>query len=78
LNSRKLSYEKSQGKLKKRSKTNWLAVSKHWCKLETDDTTKHKDWDLVFANHGEEDKIYHLTTIEIAEAQQKDQNLKIY
>jgi hypothetical protein len=27
----------------------------------------------VFANHGEEDEIYPLTTIEIAEAQKRDQ-----
>ncbi len=33
---------------------------------------------LVFANHGEEDEIYPLTTLEIAEAQKKDRNLKIY
>ncbi len=32
----------------------------------------------MFANHGEEDEIYPLTTIEIAEAQRKDQELKIY
>ncbi len=32
---------------------------------------------LVFANHGEEDEIYFLTTIEIAEAQDKDQELKV-
>jgi hypothetical protein len=32
----------------------------------------------VFANHGEEEKIYRLTIIEIAKAQQKDQELKIY
>jgi hypothetical protein len=32
----------------------------------------------VFANHREEDEIYPLKTIEIAEAQKKDQNLKIY
>jgi hypothetical protein len=46
---------------------NWRAVSKHWCKLEVD-TNKHEDLNLVFANHGEEDEIYHLTTIEVAEA----------
>ncbi len=57
---------------------NWLAVSKHWCKVETDDTTKHEDLNLVFATHEEEDKIYPLTITEIAEAQRKDQNLKIY
>ena len=32
----------------------------------------------MFANHGEEDKIYPLTTIEIAEAQCKDRELKVY
>ena len=32
----------------------------------------------MFATHGEEDKIYPLTIIEIAEAQKKDRNLKIY
>jgi hypothetical protein len=32
----------------------------------------------VIANHGEEDEIYPLTTIEIANAQQKDQELKVY
>ena len=78
MNSRKLSDDKSQGKLKKRSKTNLLAVSKHWCELETDDTTKHEDWNIVFANHGEEDDIYPVSIIEIVEAQKKDPNLKIY
>jgi hypothetical protein len=38
----------------------------------------HEDLNLVFANHGEEDEIYPLTTIEIANAQQKDQELKVY
>jgi hypothetical protein len=32
----------------------------------------------MFANHEEEDEIYPLTTIEIAEAQHKDQELKAY
>jgi hypothetical protein len=32
----------------------------------------------VFANHKEEDEIPPLTTIEIAEAQRKDQKLKVY
>ncbi len=32
----------------------------------------------MFATHGEEDEIYPLTIIEIAEAQKKDQNIKIY
>jgi hypothetical protein len=32
----------------------------------------------VFAYHGEEDEIYPLTTIEIAEAQLKDQEIKVY
>jgi hypothetical protein len=56
---------------------NWMAVSKHWCKLEID-TNKHEDLNLVFANHGKEDEIYPLTTIEIAEAQQKDRELEVY
>jgi hypothetical protein len=56
---------------------NWMTVSKHWCKLEID-TNKHEDSNLVFANHGEKDEIYPLTTIEIAEKQQKDQELKVY
>jgi hypothetical protein len=50
---------------------NWLAVSRHWCELETDDTTKHEDWNIVFANHGEEDEIYPLTTIEIIRSAKK-------
>ncbi len=69
---------KVKGNSRSIQRQNWMAVSKHWCELETDDTTKHKDWNLVFANHGEEDEIYPLTIIEIAEAQKKDQNLKIY
>jgi hypothetical protein len=56
---------------------NWIAVSKHWCKLELD-TNKHEDLNLVFANHGEEDKIYPLTLIEMTNTQKKDQVIKIY
>jgi hypothetical protein len=54
-----------------------MTVSKHWCSLEID-TDKPKDLNFAFANHGEEDEIYPLTTIEIAEAQCKDQELKVY
>jgi hypothetical protein len=32
----------------------------------------------VFAHHKEENKIYHLTTIEIAVAHREDQELKLY
>ncbi len=32
----------------------------------------------MFANHGEEEEIYPLTTIDIAEAPRKDQELKVY
>jgi hypothetical protein len=32
----------------------------------------------VFVHHKEEDKIYPLTIIEIAEAQRKDEELKVY
>ena len=55
----------------------WMAVSKHWCKLELD-TNKHEDLNLVFENYREEDEIYPLTTIEREKAQKKDQALKIY
>jgi hypothetical protein len=48
-----------------------MTVSKHWCNLNID-THKPKDLNFAFATHGEEDKIYPLTTIEIAEAQRKD------
>ncbi len=47
-----------------------------WCNLEID-TNKHEDLNSVFANYREEDQIYPLTTIEIAEAQRKDQDLKV-
>ncbi len=33
---------------------------------------------IVFGIHGEEDKIYPITTIEIVKAQQKDQKIKVY
>jgi hypothetical protein len=56
-----------------------MSVSKHWCKLELEiDNNKHEDLNFAFANHREEDDIYPLTTIEIAEAQRKDQELKVY
>jgi hypothetical protein len=52
---------------------------KKLCKLDIDlYTNKHKDLNFVFAAHGEEEEIYPLTTIEIAEAQCKDQDLKVY
>jgi hypothetical protein len=50
---------------------------KHWRNLEID-TNIHKDLNFAFANHREEDEIYPFTTIEIAEAQCKDQELKVY
>jgi hypothetical protein len=72
------SYHMTKVRNSKRSqRQNWMAVSKHWCNLEID-TNKHEDLNLVFATHGEGDKIYPLTTIEIAEAQRKDQELKVY
>ncbi len=69
---------KVKGNSRSVQRQNWLTLSKHWCKVETTDTTKHEDLNLVFATHGEEDKIHPLTIIEIAEAQKKDRNLKIY
>ena len=56
-----------------------MTVSKHWCNLEMDDTTEHEDqMNLVFANHGKEEEIYPLTLPEIANAQRKDRELKVY
>jgi hypothetical protein len=60
-----------------KDKTGWQS-QKHRCNVETDNTNKHEDLNLVFANHREEDEIYPLTIIEIAKAQNRDQNLKIY
>jgi hypothetical protein len=41
-------------------------------------TKKHDEWNLVFAHNEEEDEIYPLTLTEIADAQRKDQELKVY
>ncbi len=62
---------------KSSQRQSWMTVSKHWCNLGID-TIKLEDLNFAFANHGEEDEIYPLTTIEIAEAQCKDQELKVY
>jgi hypothetical protein len=53
-----------------RQRQNCMTVSKHWCNLEID-TYKPEDLNFVFANHREEEEIYPLTIIEIAETQQK-------
>ncbi len=58
-------------------KQNWMTVSNHWCNLNID-TNKPKDLNFAFSNHGKEEEIYPLTIIEIAEAQRKDQELKVY
>jgi hypothetical protein len=61
-----------------------MTVSKNWCELDVDTdnldfyTDKHDDWNLVSVHHEEEDEIYPLTIREIAEAQPKDQELKVY
>jgi hypothetical protein len=61
-----------------------LDDSLNWCKLGIDSdnldsyTNNHDDWNLVFAHCKEEDKIYPLTLTEIADAQRKDQELKVY
>ena len=54
-----------------------MTVSNHWCNLNID-TNKSKHLNFAFVNHGEEEEIYPLTIIEIAEAQCKDQELKVY
>ncbi len=49
-----------------------MIVLKNWCKLNIDSnnldsyTDTNDDWNLVFAYHKEEDKIYPLTLTEIA------------
>ncbi len=61
-----------------------MTVLTNWCELNIDSdnldsyTDIHDDWNLVFAHHKEEDKIYPLTLTEIADAQCKDQELKVY
>jgi hypothetical protein len=61
-----------------------MTVSKNWCKLDIDSdnldsyTDKHDDWNLVFAHFEEEDKIFPPTLTEIADAQHRDQELKVY
>jgi hypothetical protein len=61
-----------------------MTVSENWCKLDIESdnldsyTDKHDDWNLMFAHHKEEDKVYPLTSIEIADAQHQDQELKVY
>jgi hypothetical protein len=62
----------------------WMTFSKNWCELDIDSdnldsyTDKDNNWNLVFAHHEEEDKIYPLTLTEIADAQRKDQELKVF
>ena len=54
------------------------------CELDIDSdnldsyTDKHDDWNLLFSHHKGEDEIYPLTLIEIADAQHKNQELKVY
>jgi hypothetical protein len=61
-----------------------MTVLKNWCKLDIDSdnldshTGKHNNWNIMFAHHEEEDKIYPLTLTEIADAHRKDQKLKVY
>ncbi len=61
-----------------------MTGSKNWCEpdIASDNldsyTNKHDNWNLVFAHHKEEDKIYPLTLTKIADAQHKDQELKVY
>jgi hypothetical protein len=49
------------------SKTKLVTVLKQWGKLEVN-TNKHKDLNLMFANHRKKDGIYYLTTIEIGKS----------
>jgi hypothetical protein len=54
-----------------------MTVSKHWFNLEID-TYKPGGLNFVFAIHREGEEINPLTTIEIAQAQRKDRELKVY
>ncbi len=38
-------------------------------------TKKHEGLNLMFVNHGKEDGLYHLTTIEIAKLKKKDHQI---
>jgi hypothetical protein len=61
-----------------------MTVLLNLCKLDIGSdnldsyTNKHDDWNLVFAHQEEEDKIYPLTLTEIADAEHKDQEIKVY
>ncbi len=61
----------------------WMTVSKNCCKLDIDSdnqysyTDKHDDWNLVFVHHKEWMR-YTLLLLQIADAQGKDQELKVY
>jgi hypothetical protein len=78
------SFHMKKVKNKSRQRQCWMTVSKQWYKLDIDSdnldsyTNKHDNWNLVFAHHEEEDEIYSLTLIKIADAQSKDQELKVY
>ncbi len=56
------------------SKTKLVTVLEQWGKLKVNNS-KHEDLNLISANHGKEDGIYRLTTIEIAKAQKKDNQI---
>jgi hypothetical protein len=78
------SFQATKVRNNSRQRQCWMTVSKSWCELDIDSdnldsyTNKHNDWNLVFAHHKEEDKIYPLMLTEIADAQRKDQELKVY
>ncbi len=78
------SFHKTKVRNNHRQRQCWMTVSKNWCELDIDldnldsYTDKHDDWNLMFAHHKEEDKVYPLTLIEIADAQRKDRELKVY
>ncbi len=61
-----------------------MTVSINWYELDIDSdnldpyTNNHDGWNLVFAHHEKEDKRYPLTLTEIADAQLKDRELKVY
>jgi hypothetical protein len=78
------SFHTTKVRSRSRPRQCWVTVSINWCKLDiySDNldsyTDKHDDWNLVFAHHEKEEEVYPLTLTELADAQRKDQELKVY
>ncbi len=66
----------------KDDRSNWMTFAQCWCyhnstqQHEASIANSKESMNLVFANQNEEDSIYPVTSREITEAQQEDNNLK--